>query len=466
MKEDSMVSRRDFLKTSGRTGVSLAALSAAGLVGPREILGANDRVRVAVCGLHNRGWDHVRYYNKVPNVQVAALCEVDDNVLRKRLADMEKLGLPKPEKTYVDVRKLLEDKTIDAISVATPNSWHSLMAIWGCQAGKDVYVEKPCSHNWWEGRQLVRAAQRYNRVVQHGTQSRSSKSAIEAVQKLRQELIGDVYLARGLCFKRRNTIGRAPIEPVPAGVHYDLWTGPAPLEPFTHNRFHYNWHWLWDFGNGDLGNQGIHQVDNARWGLGVGFPNKVSAIGGHFMFDDDQQTPNTLNCAFQYDMPGGPSKRKMIEFEVRHWITNREAEIGTAALGSHGEGPNVVGNTFYGTNGYMSMADEDVGDQYRVWLGQDAKPGPTDQRAPGFLANVANFIDVLRSRKMEDLNAPITEAHISCTLVHLANASYRLGRTLNFDPETQQVTNDDEANRLLRDAGRGYRRPFYIPEDV
>ncbi len=466
MNKDSSVSRRDFLKKSGRTGVSLAAMGAAGLMAPRQVLGANDRVRVAVCGLHNRGWDHVRFYPRIPNVEVAALCEVDDNVLRKRLAEMEKRGMRKPDKTYYDVRRLLDDKSIDAVSIATPDHWHSLIAIWACQAGKDVYVEKPCSHSWWEGHQLVKAAEQYQRVVQHGTQSRSSESAISGIQELRKGLIGDVYLARGLCFKRRNTIGHTPNEPVPPGVHYDLWLGPAPLEPFTRNHFHYNWHWFWDYGDGDLGNQGIHQVDNARWGLGVGFPNRVSAIGGHFMFDDDQQTPNTLNCAFEYDMPGGPSKRKMIEFEVRHWITNREGEIGTPAVGGHGEGQNVVGNIYYGSNGYMSMGDEDTGNEWRAWLGQDVKPGPHSQRTPAFLANLTNFIDVVRSRKMQDLNAPIKEAHISCTLMQLANASYRLGHTLDFDPETQQVTNDDEANRLLRGARRGYRRPFYIPEHV
>jgi predicted dehydrogenase len=466
MNKETHVSRRDFLKSTTRTGVSLAALGTASFAGPKEILGANNRIRVAVCGLHSRGWSHVRGLSEIPNVQVAALCEVDDNVLQKRLADMEKLGMPKPEKTYFDVRQLLDDKTIDAITIATPNSWHSLMAIWACQAGKDVYVEKPCSHNWWEGRQLVRAAQKYKRAVQHGTQSRSSKAGIETVRKLRQGLIGDVYLARGICYKRRNTIGTAPIEPVPPGVHYDLWTGPAPLEPFTHNRFHYNWHWLWDFGNGDLGNQGIHQIDNARWGLGVGFPNKVSAMGGHFMFDDDQQTPNTLNCSFEYDMPGGPSKRKMIEFEVRHWITNNEAEIGTPAMGSSENDVNYYGNVFYGTNGYLAMASEDVGDMYRSWIGKDVKPGPHNEPVEGLVPNLTNLLDVMRSRKMEDLNAPILEAHISCTVMHLANASYRLGKTINFDPETQQVIGDEEASRLLRDADRGYRRPFYIPEDV
>lgn len=298
-------------------------------------------------------------------------------------------------------------------------------------------------------------------MVQHGTQGRSQQSARESIDKLREGLIGEVYLARGLCYKRRNTIGRAAVEPVPAGLHYDLWIGPTKVRPYTRNRHFYNWHWFWDTGNGDLGNQGVHQLDKARWGLGVRFPNKVSAIGGHFMFDDDQETPNTLNCSFQFDLSGG--KRKMIEFGVRHWITNREAEIGTEFMFSHGQGFNTIGNIFYGSNGYLATGDEDVGSGYRSWIGPDMQPGPFAHQSG---SHWANFIDVVRSRKKEDLNAPIEEAHVSCALVHLANASYRLGRTLNFDPETERVIGDEEANRLLRDADRGYRPPLVIPENV
>src|SRR2546422_2809291 len=313
-------SRRDFLKltSAGVAGTALGVTSSS----YARITGANDRVRVAICGVRGRGNDHIHGFSRVPGTEIAALCDVDENVSNHRLGDIEKLGLPKP-KSYVDVRKLLEDKDIDAISIAAPNHWHALMAIWACQAGKDVYVEKPCSHNMWEGRQLVRAANKYGRIVQHGTQSRSARALIEAINHLHGGTFGEIYLARGLCFKRRDTIGRAPSEPVPTGVDYDLWTGPAPLKPFTHNRFHYNWHWIWDTGNGDLGNQGIHQVDDARWGLGVALPNRVSAAGGHFMFDDDQETPNTLTCVFEFDQPNG--RRKMMEFEVRHWITNDEA---------------------------------------------------------------------------------------------------------------------------------------------
>ncbi len=469
------INRREFLTA----GTGLTAFSAITLIThPERVFGANERVRVAVLGLRGQGFEHVREYSKLPNAEVAAVCDVDESVLNRRLAEIEKMGLPKP-KTFVDCRKVMDDKSIDAVSIATPNHWHSLQAIWACQAGKDVYVEKPCSHNWWEGRQLVRAAEQYNRIVQHGTNSRSGEAVIEGMRKIREGLIGEVYLSRGLCYKWRNTIGRASVEAVPSGVNYDLWTGPAPLKPFTKTRFHYNWHWIWDTGNGDIGNQGIHEMDVARWGLGVKFPDKVSALGGHFMFDDDQETPNTLNCAFEFVMPDG--KRKMLEFEVRHWIANHEAEIGSPAfrgggvppatgnvntakprprLGPNAGAQNTIGNIFYGSKGYMAMNGYD---SYKAWLGEEQEPGPSAVRGGN---NWANFLACVRSRKKDELNAPIEEGHISSTLVHLANVSYRLGRTLNFDPATEQVIGDAEANRLLRDGDRGYREPYVVPEKV
>ena len=497
MNNDSAVTRRDFLKKSAKTGAGLAALGGITLITePERVFGAGDRVQVAIIGLNGRGSDHMKELSRLANAQIAALCDVDSRVLDKRLVQMDKLGLPKP-KTYADIRRLLDDKSIDAITIATPNHWHSLMAIWGCQAGKDVYVEKPCSHNWWEGKQLVEAAVRYNRIVQHGTQSRSGKGVLEGIKQLNDGLIGEVYLARGLCYKWRDTIGHATEEAVPPGVDYDLWTGPAPRKPFTRNRFHYNWHWTWDTGNGDIGNQGVHEMDKARWGLGVKCPTKVSAIGGHFMFDDDQQTPNTLNVAYEFVTPDG--KRKMLEFEVRHWITNNEALIGTKVFGSEGvpaaglaaassadtKGPamaglptaagsappkpktgpdagahNVIGNIFYGSKGYLAMSEYDA---YKSWLGKEMEPGPSGR---GGGDHFANFIDCVRSRNKEHLHAPIEEGHISCTLIHLANVSYRLGRTIHFRPETQEINGDEEAMRLMREADRGYRDPYVVPEKV
>jgi len=468
------IDRRDFLKTTGKAvTVGAAALALGG-----KILGANDRVRVAICGVRGRGNDHLHGYAKVPGAQIAALCDVDEGVLNQRLDDAEKLGFARP-KPYGDIRKLLEDKDIDAISIAAPNHWHSLMAIWACQAGKDVYVEKPCSHNLFEGRQLVRAVKKYNRICQHGSQSRSNPGMVEAIHRLHDGTIGDVYLARAICFKWRQSIGRTPVESVPAGVNYDLWTGPAPLKPFTRNRFHYNWHWIWDTGNGEIGNQAIHEIDIARWGLGVRFPVSVSAMGGHFMFDDDQETPNVLNATFYFDGPEG--KRKMMELEVRHWITNHEAEIGTGAYGASGvpaaglnagatkqpanKNPlapkdaktNTIGNIFYGSNGYLAV---DGYDAYKTWVTDEAEPGPYGK---GSGDHFANFIDCVRSRRAEDIHSPIEEGHISTTLVHLANASYRLGRRLQFDPVQEQVVGDDEANRLLRGS---YRAPYIVPEEI
>jgi predicted dehydrogenase len=469
------IERREFLKTTGKAVTAGAAALALG----GRILGANDRVRVAVCGVRGRGNDHLHGFSHVPGTEVAAVCDVDESVSSKRIGEIEKLGLPKP-KSYVDVRKLLEDKDIDAISIATPNHWHSLMAIWGCQAGKDVYVEKPCSHNTFEGRQLVRAVKKYNRICQHGSQSRSNPGMLEAKKHLNDGTIGDVYLARAICYKWRPSIGRAKEEAVPSGVNYDLWTGPAPLKPFTRNRFHYNWHWIWDTGNGEVGNQAIHEIDIARWGLGVGFPVSVSAMGGHFMFDDDQETPNTLNATFCFDGPDG--KRKMMELEVRHWITNHEAELGTGAYGASGVPPagltspatkqpagqqqslgpkdaktNTIGNIFYGSNGYLAV---DGYDAYKTWITDQVEPGPSGKAAGD---HYANFIDCVRSRRAEDIHCPIEEAHISTTLVHLANASYRLGRMLKFDPTQEQVVGDEEANRLLRGT---YRAPYVVPEQI
>jgi hypothetical protein len=296
-------------------------------------------------------------------------------------------------------------------------------------------------------------------MVQQGSQIRSSVAIQEAMQKMRDGLIGDVYMARGLCFKWRDTIGHAPPEPVPAGVDYDLWTGPSPMHQFTQNRFHYKWHWFWDTGNGDLGNQGIHEMDVARWGLGVKYPVKVSAIGGHFVFDDDQETPNTLNCAFEFNESG---KRKMLEFEVRHWMSNHEATVGDASYQGNApatprRGSDSIGNIFYGPKGYVTM---DSYSSYQSWLGKEQTPGPRNDKGGD---HFANFIDAVKSRKREDLHAEIEEGAASTVLVHLANISYRVGRTINFDSATMTCTGDAEANKLLT---RVYRKPFVVPEKV
>jgi predicted dehydrogenase len=422
--------------------------TAATAIAQRTVLASpNDTVRIACVGVRSQGHEHIRRYAKMPNVEIAAVCDVDESILNSRIDEIEKMGKKRPD-AYTDVRKLLEDKNIDAVSIATPNHHHTLQTIWACQAGKDVYVEKPCSHDMYEAKQVSVVMEKYNRIVQHGTNSRSG-IAREAIQKMREGLIGDVYMARGLCFKWRDTIGRTPVTPVPPGVHYDLWLGPAPEHGFTRNRFHYNWHWFWDYGNGDIGNQGIHQMDVARWGLGVKYPSKISAIGGHMMFDDDQETPNLLNATFEFDEGG---RKRILVFEVRHWMTNHEA-----GMGENGSSPNTVGSIFYGPKGYVAIWDEDNG-RYSSFLGKEQQPGPSGQDKGN---NWANFIAAVRSRKLSDLNAPITEGAISTMLVHLANISYRVGRTLQFDSETFTCKGDEEANALFR---RKYRAPFEVPQ--
>jgi predicted dehydrogenase len=469
MSKKSGITRRDFIKKSTASGAGLAALGGISFItNPEKVFGANDRVRVAVVGIRGQGFGHIRRYAAMANVEVAALCDIDENVIKQRLESMKERDIPEP-KTYTDYQKLLEDKSIDAVSIATPNHWHSLQGIWACQAGKDAYIEKPCSHTYWEGKQLVEACKRYDRIVSHGTNSRAGKAPLEAVKKINEGLIGDVYLSRAVCYKWRDTIGRKGPEKVPSGVDYELWTGPAPMKPFTQNRFHYNWHWIWDTGNGDLGNQGVHEMDIARWGLGVELPTKVSAIGGHYMFDDDQETPNTLNCALEFKAANG--KKKMLEFELRHWITNPECEIGRPSFGGGPEvpfvgagggrqrrrAPNSIGNIFYGSNGYLAIGGYD---SYKSWIGPEQEAGPHGEGG-GHLW--ANFIDCVRSRKKENLRAPIREGHLSSALVHLVNISYKLGRTLNFDPVKEEVTGDAEANRMLRNS---YRKPYIVPEKV
>jgi len=450
----SELSRRGFLKEAGVT----AAAVGVGLLGRGTILGGigpNDTIRAAVIGVKGRGRSHIDGFRGLPKVEVVALCDVDEHELQDAAKAMEKAGAGRDGKPfqrpdlYHDVRKLLEDKTIDVVGIATPNHWHSLAAIWACQAGKDVYVEKPCSHNVSEGRRLVEAARKLGRIVQHGTQCRSNPGIKEAIQKLRDGVIGDVYMARGLCYKWRNTIGKKKEEPVPPGVHYDLWLGPAPERPFTRNRFHYNWHWHWDYGNGDIGNQGVHQMDIARWGLGVGLPTKVQAAGARYMFDDDQETPNTLVATFEYPAEK-ESQRKMLVFEVRHWITNPEGE---------GKEPCDVGVLFYGSEGYMTIPTYG---SYYTFLGKKREPGPKGSGG-GDQFHFSNFIAAVRSRKREELNAEIEEGHLSAALCHLANVSYRTGRTIQFDPKTETCGNDGEANKLLT---RQYRAPFVVPAAI
>src|SRR6266851_6450779 len=254
------------------------------------MMGANDKVNVAVVGVGGRGSAHVREYLGIPNAHIGALCDVNTAATERNEQVVVKSQGDKP-KIYQDLRKLYEDKDIDAVSIATPNHWHALATIWACHAGKDVYVEKPGAHNIWEGRRMVEAAHKYNRIVQHGVQLRSSEALQEAVSLLRGGVIGKVYMARGLVYRWRPSIGKKPSEAPPDYLDYNLWQGPAQERPFSKNIVHYNWHWHWDYGSGDAGNQGIHEIDMCMWGLGVGLPEKIASMSGKFLFDDDKETP-------------------------------------------------------------------------------------------------------------------------------------------------------------------------------
>ena len=432
------VNRRDFLKTSSQAAGGLAA--AAMLSHSRKILAANDTVGVAIVGTRGRGKEHILGFHRQPGVKIVALCDVDDGVLHERASQYEKLSGHSP-KCYRDMREVLDDKEVDAVSLATPNHWHALGGIWAMQAGKHAYIEKPCSHNIWEGQQLVQAARKYNRICQHGTQGRSSPAVREAIQKLGEGIIGKVYLARGLCYKWRPSIGKVNgAQPIPAGIDYDLWLGPAPQKPLLRQQLHYDWHWQWEYGNGDMGNQGVHEMDMARWGLGVGLPTRIQSMGGHYMFDDDQETPNTLSCTFEY-----PDEGKMLDFETRHWITNYEGGFGAG-------GSNNVGVLFYGSEGYMELEYF----RYRTYLGQKREPGP---KGSGEGDHFKNFIDAVRSGRRDVLTADIEEGHLSSALCHLGNIAYRSRRTIHFEPATQKILGDEEASLLLT---RQYRSPFEV----
>jgi hypothetical protein len=305
----------------------------------------------------------------------------------------------------------------------------------------------------YEAQQLIAASRRYNRIVQDGTGAQAWLH--EARQRLKEGIIGDTYMARGLCFKWRDTIGRAKEEPVPPGVEYDLWIGPAPVKPFTRNRYHYNWHWQWDYGNGDLGNQGAHQIHAARLAFGVKYPTRISSFGGHYLFDDDQETPNTQVATFEFEEGG---KKKLLVFEVRHWMTNGEAGIGErdADAGPAAGARNAIGNIWYGSKGYMATGQGG----WRTFLGQEQAPGPKSEAGAG-VGGFVNFIDTIRSRKREDQLAEIEEGAISTMLIHLANISYRVRRTLTFDPATYSCPGDPEATAMF--TRTQYRAPFVVP---
>jgi predicted dehydrogenase len=427
----------------------MAALTAAQY---SRVKGANERVNVACVGVRGRGRSHLRYFGTHPESQIAQVVDIDQAVSEQAAQLTLKYQSEKP-KEEKDLRVMLEDKSIDVVSIATPNHWHSLATIWACQAGKDVYCEKPASHNIFEGRKMVEAARKYNRIVQIGHQGRSTEHKIQAVKLLREGVIGEVYMARGLCFKRRKSIGHADVSAIPSGVDYEMWLGPAEERSFKENRFHYNWHWYWDFGNGDIGNQGVHEMDIARWGLGkTEMPRFAYSSGGHFTYDDDQQTPSTQQAIFDY----GDSQ---LVFEVRGLMSGGEADMQPELPGN----VNTVGNMFLGSKGYMTVG----GSSFHTYLGEEHEPGPsgTTENVES-LSNephVDNFLAAVKSRNHRDLTCDVLEGHLSAALCHLANTSYRVERRVEFDPRTETFVGDSEADKYL---SRRYRPGFEVPEKV
>jgi len=487
----SKLSRRDFIKSS------LVIASTPSTVWSK-VRGANDDIHVAVVGLGSilggKGKQHIEVFRRFEGVRVAALCDADKDILNREVKKFA--GRNEKVKAYTDVRKLLEDKSIDAIVTATPNHWHSLLTVWACQAGKDVYVEKPVSHDIWEGRKAVEAARKYKRMVQAGMQKRSDEGLQGAFEYIRQGKLGKILVARGFCYKRRKSIGKVDgPQPIPKSVNYDLWSGPAPLKPLRRKNLHYDWHWVWATGNGDIGNQGVHEMDLCRWALGQSGPApRVMSIGGRFGYDDDGETPNTQIAILDYE----PAP---IIFEVRGLAQKKDDSVMDNYRGVRiGVVIECEGGYFAGGGGGGWVYDND-GNKIKQFKGD------------GGNGHQANFIKAVRSRKASDLNADILEGHISATLCHMGNISHRIGQLslpdeireaikaepqametferfrehlsgngldvsktrsvsgpwLEMNQDKEEFVGDGEfgparwANELLK---REYRKPFVVPEKV
>lgn len=447
--------RRKFLKNS----VSLAGgvIVAPSFLPNMVTDSPNERVNVAVIGaagdrervrgiIRGRGIAHVKAFAEMPNVNVKTICDVDQRLFAGMSKNVKELFGTNP-KTEVDFRNILDDKDIDIVSLATPDHWHALQTVWACQAGKDVYVEKPSSHNVWEGRKMVEAAEKYNRIVQSGICYRSSKAVKEGIKLIHEGLLGKVYMARGITWRYREPIGSFSNSSVPDGVNWDLFLGPAPYREFNLNRFLYHWHWFWDTGTAEIGNNGIYRMDTARWALNQNtHPVKVHCSGGLFGRGNEQETPNIMDATYEY------ADGTVIQNEVR-------------CLPVHPEGmPEDKGVVFvYGEKGYMSLS----GSGFKTYYGKNREPGvakseddyPPDTKSNGW----KNLVECVRSGKKENIDKPMIDGHLSASLCHLGIISYRMGRELNFDPEKEKFIKDKEADKLLT---RKYREPYVMPEKV
>jgi len=418
------ITRRDFVKGSMAAGAALVLPFS-------HARGANDSIRVAVAGLNGQGRGLVSGFHSIKGVRVVALCDVDKKVLDREVKKFKDRN--ERVDAYIDYRRMLEDKTLDVVAIATPDHWHVPLAAWSVAAGKDVYVEKPLSHTIAEGRLLVNLARKHGKIVQHGTQSRSLEGFMDAIEYMKSGELGKIRMAKVINSQLRRPIGRKADTATPAHVNYDLWLGPAPKRPFNPNRFHYNWHWFWDYGTGDTGNDGIHQIDIARWGLGVKLPKAVSCSGGQLFYDDDHETPDTQIATFEYD-------DVYLMYEMRLWTPYPH------------EG-HINGNIFYGDNGTMSIGRKG----WQVTF-KDGKKGPGGSR--GSESHIYNCIKAVRSRKNEDLNADVEVGHYSAALCHVANIAMLVGRRLKFDAKHERFIDDAEANTYLT---KQYRKGYELP---
>lgn len=419
------IPRREFLKQGTVVSAGLAALGGPGRLRAGE--GANNRIAVAIMGTNGRGMDHIRAYLDQPNVEITYICDVDSRALEKGVAAVAAKQARRP-RGVKDFREALDDRAVDALSIAAPNHWHAPATILACAAGKHVYVEKPCCHNPREGELMVAAARKHRRVVQMGNQRRSWPWVIEAIARVRSGEIGRVTFARTWYNNARGTIGRGKSVPVPAWLDYSLWQGPAPDRPYVDNLVHYNWHWRWHWGNGELGNNGIHALDVARWGLGVDYPSRVTCAGGRYQYQDDQETPDVYVTAYEFG-----DKAATWESDSCH------------PRGFEGQG---FGISFYGDKGYLVMADNDC----RVYDINGKELSAVRNRGDDRL-HFANFLDGIRTGAR--LNSEIEEGAKSTLWCHLGNIAWRAGRSLNVDPKTGRILGDKEAQPFW---AREYRK--------
>jgi predicted dehydrogenase len=450
-------SRRQFIKTTAAASViSLPAIA-------KSAQSANDRVRVGLVGFGGRMRSHagcLATMTKTDNIEIVAVCDCD----KRKLDSVEEHSpLLKGMKLarYDDQRKLFDDKSVDAVSFSTQDHWHALQTVWACQAGKDVYVEKPTSHNIWEGRKMVEAARKYNRMVQIGTQNRSNPNVVEGIAKLKEGVIGRLYMARGMTYKCRGNLGKHRPQPAPKELNWDAWVGPAKMVEFS-NFQHSRWYWNSNFASGDIANQTSHDIDIIRWGLDLqGMPNVMMSMGGRYLpgDDDDADTPNTQAFICQWD-----GREVQVTFEVRHWYSNTEAGMGDKYPFVAPD--QCVGVIFYGEEGYMIIPDYS---SYYTFMGLKREPGPCKFKTEPIdwltesIPHFQNWVKAIRARDHKLLAADVEEGHYSTGVCHLAKISNALKRSIHFDPKTETILNDPEASRLLR---REQREPYVIPETV